>query len=142
MLAQELLFGMLAAILYGAIGLGMMTLGYLLVDLGTPGRLRDLIWVQGNPNAALLLVSGLISVGIILTTAIASSSHDVLAGLLGTVTYGLLGLVLMSLSFLLIDMITPGKLGEELAAPTMHPATWVSASAHVVIATIIAAAIW
>ncbi|GAB2651734.1 hypothetical protein GCM10027271_06890 [Saccharopolyspora gloriosae] len=139
---QELLSGLLAAVAYGVIGTLMMALGYLLVDLATPGRLRDLIWVRRNPNAALLLVSGLIGVGIILTTAIAASADDLVAGLVGTVVYGLLGLVLMSLSFLLIDALTPGKLGDELSSETLHPGTWVSAAAHVVIAVIMAAAIW
>lgn len=139
---QELLAGLLAAVAYGVIGVAMMALGYVLVDLATPGKLRDLIWVQRNPNAALLLVSGLLGVGIILTTAIAASADDLIAGLIGTLAYGILGLILMSLSFLLIDAVTPGKLGEELASPNLHPASWVSATAHVVIAVLIAAAIW
>ncbi|MEU6128719.1 DUF350 domain-containing protein [Saccharopolyspora sp. NPDC047091] len=139
---QNLLSGLIAAVAYGVIGTMMMGLGYLLVDLATPGKLRDLIWVRRNPNAALLLVSGLIGVGIVLTTAIAASSDDLVAGLLGTVVYGLVGLVLMSLSFLLIDALTPGRLGEELSAETMHPGTWVSAAAHLVIAALMAAAIW
>lgn len=139
---QELLADLLAAVAFGVIGVAMMALGYVLVDLATPGKLRDLIWVQRNPNAALLLVSGLLGVGIILTTAIAASADDLIAGLIGTLAYGILGLVLMSLSFLLIDAVTPGKLGDELAAPNLHPASWVSATAHVVIAVLIAAAIW
>ncbi|MEV0082014.1 DUF350 domain-containing protein [Saccharopolyspora sp. NPDC003752] len=139
---QEMLAGLIAAVAYGVIGVAMMALGYVLVDLATPGKLRDLIWVQRNPNAALLLVSGLIGVGIILTTAIVGSADDLIAGLIDTLVFGLLGLILMSLSFLLIDAVTPGKLGDELSSPNMHPATWVSATTHVVIAVIIAASIW
>ncbi|SFE63091.1 protein of unknown function [Actinopolyspora alba] len=139
---QELLFGLSAAIAYGIVGAVLMVLGYVLVDLATPGKLRDLIWVHRNANAAILLVSGLIGVGVILTTAIAASSNDLVYGLIGTLAYGLLGLILMGLSFLLIDAITPGRLGDELATESVHPGTWVSASSHVVIATIIAAAIW
>ena len=139
---QELLTGLLAAVAYGVIGVAMMALGYVLVDIATPGKLRDLIWVNRNPNAALLLVSGLLGVGIILTTAIAASADDLVAGLIGTLAYGILGLVMMSLSFLIIDVVTPGRLGDELSAPNLHPASWVSASAHVVIAVLIAAAIW
>jgi uncharacterized membrane protein YjfL (UPF0719 family) len=141
-LLYELPAGLFAAVAYGVIGVAMMALGYVLVDLATPGKLRDLIWVDRNPNAALLLVSGLLGVGIILTTAIYASADDLLAGLIGTVAYGLLGLVLMSLAFVLVDAITPGKLGDELSSPNLHPATWVSAAAHVVLAVIIAAAIY
>ncbi|TDD52268.1 DUF350 domain-containing protein [Saccharopolyspora elongata] len=139
---QEMLAGLIAAVAYGVVGVAMMALGYVLVDLATPGKLRDLIWVQRNPNAALLLVSGLIGVGIILTTAIVGSADDLIAGLIDTLVFGLLGLILMSLSFLLIDAVTPGKLGDELSSPNVHPATWVSATTHVVIAVIIAASIW
>ncbi|GAB3282525.1 DUF350 domain-containing protein [Parasphingorhabdus pacifica] len=139
---QELLTGLLSAVAFGAIGLLMMALGYLLVDAATPGSLRDLIWTRRNPNAALLLVSGLIGVGAILTTAIAASANDLVAGLIGTVAYGLLGLLLMSLAFLLIDAVTPGKLGDELSSTDIHPGTWVSAASHVVIAVLMAAAIW
>ncbi|NHD18332.1 MULTISPECIES: DUF350 domain-containing protein [Actinopolyspora] len=139
---QQLISGLSAAIAYGVIGAVLMALGYVLVDLATPGKLRDLIWVHRNANAAILLVSGLLGVGIILTTAIAASSDQLVLGLVGTLSYGVLGLILMGLSFLLIDALTPGKLGDELSTPTIHPGTWVSAGAHVVIATIIAAAIW
>ncbi|WP_019855785.1 DUF350 domain-containing protein [Actinopolyspora mortivallis] len=139
---QQLLFGLSAAVAYGVVGAVLMALGYVLIDLATPARLRDLIWVRRNGNAAILLVSGLLGVGIILTTAIAASSDDLAYGLLGTLAYGLLGLILMGLSFLVIDAFTPGKLGEELSTETTHPGIWVSAAAHVVIATIIAAAIW
>ncbi|SDP03477.1 protein of unknown function [Actinopolyspora xinjiangensis] len=139
---QELLFGLSAAIAYGVVGAVLMILGYVLVDVATPGKLRDLIWVHRNANAAILLVSGLLGVGIILTTAIAASADDLIYGLIGTLAYGLLGLILMGLSFLLIDAVTPVRLGDELATESVHPGTWVSAAAHVVIATIIAAAIW
>ncbi|WP_438387913.1 DUF350 domain-containing protein [Actinopolyspora saharensis] len=139
---QQLISGLSAAIAYGVIGAVLMALGYVLVDLATPGKLRDLIWVHRNANAAILLVSGLLGVGIILTTAIAASSDQLVLGLVGTLSYGVLGLILMGLSFLLIDALTPGKLGDELSTPTIHPGTWVSAGAHVVIATIIATAIW
>jgi uncharacterized membrane protein YjfL (UPF0719 family) len=141
-LLEQLLTGLLAAAAYGVVGVLMMALGYLLVDLATPGKLRDLIWVDRNPNAAILLVSGLLGIGIILTVAIIVSDDDLVLGLADTLAFGLLGLILMSLSFLLIDWMTPGKLGDELSSATIHPGTWVSAGAHVVIATLIAASIW
>lgn len=141
-LLQELLHGLLESVAFGAVGILMMALGFVLVDVATPGKLRDLIWRDRNINAAILLVSGLIGVGTILTTAIAASSDDFLAGLVGTAVYGLLGLVLMSVAFLVIDALTPGKLGDELTSERIHPGTWVSAASHVVIAVVMAAAIW
>ncbi|MGH3452121.1 MAG: DUF350 domain-containing protein [Haloechinothrix sp.] len=137
----DLVSGLLATIAYGAIGTVLMALGFLLVDLATPGKLRELIWAQGNRNASILLGSGLLGVGIIVTTAILTSENDLLAGLLSTVVYGLIGLVLMSVAFILLDIATPGKLGAILSQPEPHPAAWVSAAVHLAISAIIAGAI-
>lgn len=127
---------------YGLVGLVLMALGFLFVDVLTPGNLREQIWSQRNSNAALLLTSNLLGVGIISGTAIAASSGGLLAGLVSTGAYGVLGLVLMGLSFLVIDAVTPGKLGALLMEGTPHPAAWVSAAAHLAVSVIVAVAIF
>ncbi len=132
---------LLVTLAYGALGVLLMAIGYALVDLTTPGRLRDLIWRDRNHNAALLLASNLVGVGIVVVAAIVASADDVVAGLVSTVAYGLLGLVLMAVAFVLLDMATPGRLGEILVDPQPHPATWISAVIHVATGAIIAAAI-
>ncbi len=138
---SDLLDGLLGTLAYGAVGLALMALGFVLVDIATPGKLRDLIWVQHNRNAAVLLCSGLLGTGVILTTAIVISEDNLAVGLLNTGVYGVLGLALMSLAFVLIDAATPGKLGEVLSTTESHPGVWVSAIAHVVVSVVIAAAI-
>lgn len=126
---------------YGVVGVILMAIGYLLVDVATPGSLRDLIWVQRNRNAALLLASGLIGVATIVTAAIAASHGDFGAGLLSAFGYGVVGLGLMAVAFTLLDLATPGRLGEILVEPDPHPAVWVSCVIHVALGGIIAAAI-
>ncbi|GAB2993875.1 DUF350 domain-containing protein [Saccharothrix stipae] len=138
---SDLLNGLLGTLAYGAVGLVLMTLGFVLVDVATPGKLRDLIWVERNRNAAVLLCSGLLGIGIILTTAIVISDDNVAVGLLNTAVYGVIGLVLMSLAFVVIDLVTPGSLGEVISTEEGHPGVWVSATAHVVVSVIIAATI-
>ncbi|SDD95195.1 DUF350 domain-containing protein [Actinokineospora iranica] len=138
---SDLLNGLIGTLAYGAVGLVLMALGFVLVDVATPGKLRDLIWVEHNRNAAVLLCSGLFGIGVILTTAIVISDDNLAVGLVNTGIYGILGLALMSLSFVVIDAATPGKLGEVLATTERHPGVWVSATAHVVVSVIIAAAI-
>ena len=137
----DLVYGILATLAYGAVGTVLMALGFVLVDLATPGKLRELIWVQGNRNASVLLASGLLGVGIIVTTAILVSETALGPGLLSTVVYGLIGLVLMAVAFVILDIATPGRLGEILAQERPHPAAWVSAAVHISISSIIAAAI-
>ncbi|MET7965862.1 DUF350 domain-containing protein [Micromonospora sp. NPDC005305] len=138
---QTLLTDLLVTLAYGVVGVALMAVGYVLVDLATPGKLHELIWAERNRNAALLLASNLAGVGIIVVAAIAASADDFALGLVGAAAYGILGLVIMAASFLLLDMATPGKLGEILVDPEPHPAVWVSAVVHLATGAIIAAAI-
>ncbi|HEX2132098.1 MAG TPA: DUF350 domain-containing protein [Actinophytocola sp.] len=127
---------------YGLAGLLLMAVGFVLVDVLTPGNLREQIWVQRHRNAAILLASNLIGVGIIVATAIAASANDWGAGIVSTLAYGLLGLVLMGLSFVVIDAVTPGKLGTLLMEEQPHPAVYVSGAAHLSVSAIVAVAIY
>jgi uncharacterized membrane protein YjfL (UPF0719 family) len=138
---MEYVDGALASLAWAAVGIVLMTLGFGLVDVLTPGKLGELIWRQRNPNAALVLSSGLIGIALIVVVAIITSHDSLVAGLVSTSVYGLVGLVLMGLSFLLLDAITPGRLGEILTEPVLHPAAWVTATVHVAVSGIIAAAI-
>ncbi|SCE68203.1 protein of unknown function (DUF350) [Micromonospora viridifaciens] len=138
---QHLVTDLLVTLAYGVVGVVLMGIGYLLVDLATPGRLNELIWTERNRNAAVLLVSNLAGVGIIVVAAIAASADDFVLGLVGAAAYGILGLVIMAAAFLLLDAATPGKLGELLVDAEPHPAVWVSAVVHLATGAIIAAAI-
>ncbi|KII00614.1 membrane protein [Streptomonospora alba] len=130
-----------ASLAYGVLGIALMVLGYLIVDVLTPGKLHELVWKQRNRNAALLVASNLLGVSIVVATAIYISTGGLAIGLAGAAAYGLVGLVLMALSFVLIDALTPGKLGELLTDSETHPAVWVNAAAHLAIALMVAAAI-
>jgi uncharacterized membrane protein YjfL (UPF0719 family) len=127
---------------YGLVGLVLMALGFVLVDVLTPGNLREQVWTQRNRNAAILLASNLLGVGIIVATAIAASQGDWAEGLLSTAAYGILGLVLMGISFVVIDVFTPGKLGAMLMEEQSHPAVFVSGASHLAVSAIVAVAIF
>ncbi|GAB3187913.1 uncharacterized protein DUF350 [Micromonospora palomenae] len=138
---QTLVTDLLVTLAYGVVGVVLMAVGYVLVDVATPGKLHELIWTERNRNAALLLASNLAGVGVIVVAAIAASADDFVLGLVGAAAYGLLGLVIMAGAFLLLDAATPGRLGELLVDPEPHPAVWVSAVVHLATGAIIAAAI-
>ncbi|MER5332486.1 DUF350 domain-containing protein [Micromonospora sp. NPDC049460] len=138
---QTLVTDLLVTLAYGVVGVVLMAVGYALVDVATPGKLHELIWVERNRNAALLLASNLAGVGIIVVAAIAASADDFVLGIVGAAAYGILGLVIMAAAFLLLDVATPGRLGEILVDPQPHPAVWVSAVVHLATGAIIAAAI-
>lgn len=137
----DLAVGVGGTVAYAVLGVVLMGLGYGLVDLLTPGKLGELIWRDRNPNAALVLLSGLGGVGLIVVTAILTSDDAIVRGLLSTVVYGLLGIVLMGAAFLLLDALTPGRLGETLTEHALHPAAWVTAVVHLAVAGIIAASV-
>ncbi|WBB78198.1 DUF350 domain-containing protein [Micromonospora sp. WMMD882] len=138
---QTLVTDLLVTLAYGVVGVLLMAVGYVLVDVATPGRLNELIWTHRNRNAALLLASNLAGVGVIVVAAIVASEDDFALGITGAAAYGVLGLVIMASAFLVLDVATPGKLGEILVDPEPHPAVWVSAVIHLATGAIIAAAI-
>ncbi|GIM71080.1 DUF350 domain-containing protein [Amorphoplanes auranticolor] len=127
--------------MFGLVGIGLMAVGFLLVDLLTPGKLRDLIWVDRNPNAALLLSANQLGIALIVFTAIFTSYDEFGRGLASTVIFGLLGIAVMAMAFLVLDWMTPGKLGEVICTPDRHPGAMVSAASHFGAALIVCACI-
>ncbi|SNR52100.1 DUF350 domain-containing protein [Actinomadura mexicana] len=135
-----------ATFAYGAVGIALMALGYLVVEVTTPGKLGRQIWTEGNRGAALLLAAKLLGVAAIVTTAIVTSDSDLTDGLVDTAVFGGIGIVLMIVAFFLLDVLTPGKLGATLvdaggAGGAIHPAGWVVAAADLGVAAIVAGAV-
>ncbi|ARE72898.1 DUF350 domain-containing protein [Streptomyces avidinii] len=126
---------------YGALGLVLLILGIVLVDVLTPGKLPKQIWEERNRNAALFLSSALLGIGGIVFTSIWTTYSDFGKGLLSTAAFGVLGLILMAVAFLVLDLVTPGKLGAIVVDPQPHPAVWVSAACNLAVAAIVAASI-
>ena len=93
---EDLLEGAGRSIVFGLVGIGLMALGFVLIDVLTPGKLRDLIWVERNPNAALLLASNQLGIAAIVFTAIFTSYDSFGEGLASTVIFGLLGIAVMA----------------------------------------------
>ncbi|MER5931961.1 DUF350 domain-containing protein [Streptomyces sp. NPDC002054] len=126
---------------YGALGLVLLILGIVLVDVLTPGKLGRQIWEDRNRNAAVMLSSALIGIGGIVFTSIWTTYDDFGKGLAATAAFGVLGLVLMAVAFLIVDLVTPGKLGAIVVDPHPHPAVWVTASCNIAVAAIVSASI-
>ncbi|GGX46922.1 DUF350 domain-containing protein [Streptomyces chryseus] len=138
---EDIVNGLGRSAAYGALGVVLLTLGIFLVDALTPGKLGRQIWEQRNRNAALLLSSALLGIGGIVFTSIWTTYTDFGKGLVSTAAFGVLGLVMMAVAFWVVDLVTPGKLGETLVQDEPHPAVWVTASCNVAVAAIISASI-
>src|SRR3954454_1842207 len=109
---EDLLSEAGATLAYGGVGVALMALGFVVVDILTPGKLGQQIWAERNRGAGLVLAAKLLGVGTIVTTAIVTSDDGLAAGLVSTVVYGVLGIILTSVAFLVLDVITPGRLGD------------------------------
>ncbi|GED96675.1 DUF350 domain-containing protein [Gordonia crocea] len=119
---------------YGLVGLAVLVVAYLAVDLVTPGRLRDLLWRENHQNSVLLTAGFLISVGVVYAAGARAGmmTEHLWQGLLFAAAYSLVAIALMSFSFVLIDWLTPGRLGELLL--TGNPAVvWINIIVFVVL---------
>jgi len=132
---------LIAASSYSAVGIAAMAVGFVVLDLLTPGNLRAQVWVDRNRNAATLVGSNLASVAIIVVAAIIASEGGLARGLLYTAAYSVLGLVAMAVTFGLLTLVTPGRIGDALMDTEPNPAVRVHAVLHIAAACIIAASI-
>lgn len=130
-----------AAAAYSALGILLMVVGFVAVDIVTPGRLREQVWTDRNRNASILVASNLVAVAIIVVGAIVASEGNLGEGLIYTLVYSAIGIAFMMASFVVLDLLTPGSLGELLVDEAPHPAVWVSAALHIGSSVVIAAAI-
>ncbi len=139
--ANDLAFDVLAGLAYGAIGLVLLAVGYGAIDLLTPGRLSDLIYRDRNWNASAVVASGLVAIATIVVTAILTSHDDLDQGLAYAGAFGVLGVVLLVISFVVVDRLTPGELGAIVCDQARHPAVVVTVANHLAVGAIVAAAI-
>jgi uncharacterized membrane protein YjfL (UPF0719 family) len=131
------------AVAYTGVGIALLVLGFFVLDLLTPGHLGRHIYENRSVNAALTLASGFLGQGLIVFASIWTNATSGFGqALLYTVVFGLVGVVLQAVAFLVLDLITPGKLGEHLTEGAFHPASLVSAAVQLSVAIIIVASIW
>jgi len=124
---------------YSGIGLAILVAGFFVIDVLTPGNLGKQV-MEGNPNASVLTAATVLSLGLVLWFAIffTGAGWD---GLDDYVVFGLVGVALQAVGFFVLDLITPGKMGEELMQQAYHRGTTVSASVQFAIALIVSASL-
>ena len=128
---------------YTGVGIALLVLGFFVLDLLTPGHLGRHIYEHRSVNAALALAAGFLGQGAIVFASIWTNATSGFGrALLYTVVFGVLGVLLQAVAFVVLDLITPGRLGERLMEPAFHPASLVSAAVQLAVAAIIVASIW
>ncbi|ABW14060.1 protein of unknown function DUF350 [Parafrankia sp. EAN1pec] len=139
--AGDLGEGIAATLLYFLVGVGVLALGFLVLDLLTPGNLRRQVYVDRRPNAAILLAGNHLSLTVIVVTAILTSSDSLTQGLVDSAVYGLVGVALQALALRVLDTVVPGHLRAIVDEPTLSPAAWAVATSLLAIGAVNAAAL-
>ncbi|AEA22448.1 DUF350 domain-containing protein [Pseudonocardia benzenivorans] len=132
--------GIGAILLYALIGLLLMLLGFWAIDLTTPGKLNRMVR-DGLPNAVIVTAAGMVSMALIVVTAIWSVSGALAEGLLASLIFGLVGIIAQVLAVRLLEWVTGIDIGAVLAAPDVRPQAWVVAAAHIGLGLVVAVAI-
>jgi hypothetical protein len=128
--------GVSAIALYTILGVALVVLGFFVIDWTTPGPLRTLV-MAGRAIAA----AGVVSIALIVVMTIYSSSGNLIQGLVGTLVFGVLGLVAQALCVRLIGLVTGIDIGAVLAAERFVPEALVVVASYFAFALIIAIAI-
>ena len=131
------------AVAYTGVGIALLTLGFFMLDLLTPGHLGRHIYEHRSVNAALTLAAGFLGQGAIVFASIwISGTSGFGQALLYTVVFGILGVLLQAVAFVVLDLITPGKLGSHVTEVAFHPASLVLAAVQLSVSLIVVASIW
>ncbi len=132
--------GIGAILLYAVLGVLLMLLGFYAVDVTTPGKLNRMVR-DGLPNSVLVTAAGMVSMAFIVLTAIWASTGSLLEGLLSSLIFGLVGIVVQVAGVRLLEWVTGIRIGLVLKSEILEPEAWVVAAAHVALGLVVAVAI-
>lgn len=132
--------GIGAILLYAVLGVILMLLGFYAVDLTTPGKLNVMVR-EGRPNSVVVTAAGMVSMALIVVTAIYTSSGFLTEGLIQTAVFGLVGIIAQVGAVRLLEWVMRIDIGAALAAERLEAVSFVIAAAHVALGLVVAFAI-
>ncbi|WP_028474047.1 DUF350 domain-containing protein [Nocardioides alkalitolerans] len=131
----------LATLAFAGVGILLLVVGFFMVDLLTPGHLGRQVFTEHRRDASLLLAASQVSLGFIIATAFYTAEGDTWDTLLEGSVFGLIGVALLGLSFVILDLVTPGSLAELIVDDTDDPAVWVAVAMQIAVGLVVAASI-
>jgi uncharacterized membrane protein YjfL (UPF0719 family) len=138
---NPVLKGAVATILYFGVGMGVLLVGFYVVDVLTPGKLRQLVFIDRRPNAVVVAGSMYIALTTVIISAIVNSYSQLGQGLLGVAVYGLMGVVLLAIALLAMHLLIPGSFHEHVDEPELHPGSFAVALILLAVGGVTAAAV-
>lgn len=139
--SEGLAQNVVAALLYFVVGIVVLTAGFVMVDLLTPGNLRQLVFVERRPNAVAVASGMYVALATVVATAIVASSADLGQGLIDAAVYGLVGVALQGIALVVLEVVVPGRFRDLIADERLHPAAIATAVALLAVGAVNAAAL-
>ncbi|GLB64472.1 hypothetical protein NCCP2495_23510 [Dietzia sp. NCCP-2495] len=137
----ELLDGIGLSLAYFGVGALVLAVGFVVLDVLTPGSLRQHIFIDHRPNAAALHAASSVALAIIVVTVMTNASDDLLWGIVDVVVYGLLGVVFQAVTLVILELVVPGRFRDLVSAPTFSTASLAVAATLIAVGAVNAAAI-
>ena len=138
---NPVLKGAIATISYFLVGTAVLLVGFIVVDVLTPGKLRQLVFIDRRPNAVMLACANYIALAAVIISAITNSYSQLGQGLVGVAVFGLIGVVLQGIALLTLHFVIPGDFHEHIDEPELHPAAFATAVMLLAVGGVTAAAL-
>src|SRR6202008_3020398 len=138
---NPILKGVVATILYFLVGMAVLVVGFIMVDVLTPGKLRQMVFVDRRPNAVVLACAMYIALATVIISAITNSYSQLGQGLIGVAVYGFMGVILQGIALLPPHLVIPGNFHEHVDEPELHPASFAVALMLLAVGGVTAAAV-
>lgn len=138
---ETLAQNVVATLLYFVVGIVVLALGFVMVDVLTPGNLRQMVFVERRPNAVAVASAMYAALAIVVIAAIVASSNELGQGLVDAAVYGLVGIVLQGLALVVLEMAVPGRFRDLVADERLHPAAIATAVTLLAVGGVTAAAL-
>lgn len=133
--------GVVSTILYFLVGMTVLLIGFYMVDLLTPGKLRQLVFIDRRPNAVVVACAMYVALTTVIVSAIVNSYSQLGQGLVGVGVYGLMGVVLLAIALLTVHVLIPGNFHEHVDDPGLHPGSFAVAAMLLAVGGVAAAAV-
>lgn len=138
-MSQYLVDGVIGTLSYFVLAAVILVVGFVILDLITPGKLHELVFVHHLPNAAVITAGQQISIGIIVVTAVLTSSDILSEGLLETAVFGVLGLAIQVVVMAVLEAVIPGRFRDLVEDPKLRSGAVVAAIILIVVGAVNAA---
>lgn len=138
---QDIGEGLIASLAYVGVAVVLLAFGFFVLDLLSPGRLSVVIMRDRNRNAARVASAGMLGLAIVVGTSVLTTQDDFTSGLITTAVFGLVGVVLQAVVFVILDRLTPGRLGDVVCDPEDHPGSYLIAASLLASGIIVATSI-